>query len=326
MRTLAVAGLCLAAAGIAWAQSDAGPTRPQLVLSPPAGGAWPDPAPALDDAVAAFCRLMDTDGDGAVSPEELRPWVVEVRLAPGVDTAVGGGGSSIQFAQGATWTGTQGPLRVDAGSVQVLRGSAWTPLQGTFEVGQGTIEVREGAAWTPVTGTVHVQEGALHVLEGGTWIPVEGQVRVIGGTWTPLQDTIGAGDAARPLLPPECSDELRRVEAQPQAQGVTCGAGAGQLAFRTVCNAPGHTSLAIQLPEGRDAACFGVEATTPQTPFFRIAAEGDPERVLFDSSRDRLDDLGQVYLADPGAYRIDLDEAASAPGARVTVRFVDYPE
>lgn len=336
MRTaLAAAALCLAAAGMARSQPTAGAGRPQLVLSPPDGVAWPDSAPAIEDTDAArdaygaiFAGLMDGNGDGLLSPEELRPWVVQVRMAPtvGAPDRVEIREGSVLLLQAGTWT-QHGAIEFHEGSVQFLQGGTWTPLQGTFEVGQGTIEVLQGERWTPVSGTIHVQEGTLHVLEGGTWMPVESEVRILeGGTWTPLQDTIGVEAPVAMPLPPECTQALRSSEQRPQAQDAACGASAGQLLFRTVCNAPGCDSQAIALPDGRDADCFGIEALTPGSVSFSIYPESDPANALYDSRRDGLRDLARLRLADTGVYRIDLDEAGSAPDARVTVRYVDHPE
>jgi len=128
-------------------------------------------------------------------------------------------------------------------------------------------------------------------------------------------------------VPPECSAELVNREMLPQAENVPCGTATGNLLFRTVCNMPGFASQAISLPEGRNADCFGLEGQPgPGVVVFTIYPESDPANLIFDSTRDGLFNIGAVHLGDTGVYRIDLDEAASDPGASVTVRFVDHPE
>lgn len=128
------------------------------------------------------------------------------------------------------------------------------------------------------------------------------------------------------MVPPDCSAELITNEQLPQAENVTCGSSTGNLLFRTVCNMPGFDSQAISLPDGRDADCFGIESQTPGPVIFTIYPESDPSNIIFDSTRDGLHNIGAVHLGDSGVYRIDLDETASVPGAKVTVRFIDHPE
>lgn len=128
--------------------------------------------------------------------------------------------------------------------------------------------------------------------------------------------------------PPVCDDSMVSSEMLPQAVDSPCGTSMGNLIFRTVCNAPGYNSQAISLPAGRTASCFGIEAITKNVVIFKIYPEADPTTILFDSTRDGLENLGAVMGAlAPAAdtvYRIELDMAASAPDARVTVRFVDF--
>lgn len=128
------------------------------------------------------------------------------------------------------------------------------------------------------------------------------------------------------MVPPDCSAELVNSELLPQAENVTCGSSEGNLLFRTVCNMPGFDSQAVSLPDGRDADCFGIESQTSGVVVFTIYPESDPSNLIFDSTRDGLHNIGAVHLGDTGVYRIDLDEAASDPNAKVTVRFVDHAE
>lgn len=128
--------------------------------------------------------------------------------------------------------------------------------------------------------------------------------------------------------PPVCDGSMVSNELLPQAVDSPCGTSMGNLIFRTVCNAPGYNGQAISLPAGRTASCFGIEAITKNVVILKIYPEADPATLLFDSTRDGLENIGAVMgsLA-PAAdtvYRIELDMAASAPDARVTVRFVDF--
>ena len=127
--------------------------------------------------------------------------------------------------------------------------------------------------------------------------------------------------------PPECGDELVESEMGPQAENVPCGPNVGDLIFRTVCSKEGYDKAAITLPEGRAAACFGVEAITRGKVAWGIRVEGGPD-VYHAKMGPRP--LEALVLADrrpskDGKYTIYLDRRASDPDARVTVRFIDHP-
>ncbi|MSS72457.1 MAG: hypothetical protein EXS64_13335 [Candidatus Latescibacteria bacterium] len=106
-----------------------------------------------------------------------------------------------------------------------------------------------------------------------------------------------------------------------------CNGKEGNLLFRTVCNAAGYDQQAITLPAGRAAGCFGVEAITHNKVVWGIRVEGGAEVYRSDKPAP----LSGLIVSDTvpsatGKYTIFLDMAASDPGARVTVRFVDYPK
>ena len=127
--------------------------------------------------------------------------------------------------------------------------------------------------------------------------------------------------------PPECDETLRNSELKPQAENVPCGKSAGNLIFRTVCNKPPYDQVAITLPEGRMAGCFGVEAITKGKVVWGIRIEG--ARAIYSSTLGSTV-LNRLKLTDKlpslsGKYTIYLDTRRSDPDARVTVRFVDHP-
>jgi hypothetical protein len=127
--------------------------------------------------------------------------------------------------------------------------------------------------------------------------------------------------------PPECGDELVKGEMGPQAENVPCGRHVGNLIFRTVCSKEGYDKAAITLPEGRAAACFGVEAITKGKVAWGIRVEGARRAAYHSKMGPRK--LERLVLADrkpseKGKYTIFLDGKASDPDARVTVRFIDH--
>ena len=128
--------------------------------------------------------------------------------------------------------------------------------------------------------------------------------------------------------PPECGDELVKSEMGPQAENVPCGPNVGNLIFRTVCSKEGFDKAAITLPDGRAAACFGVEAISKGKVAWGIRAEGARMDTYHSKMGPRK--LEGLVLADrkpskEGKYTIYLDRRASDPDARVTVRFIDHP-
>ena len=158
-----------------------------------------------------------------------------------------------------------------------------------------------------------------------------------GGPGQHPQGQPGQGPGGQPMgehtempAPPECSDELRNAELQPQATDVPVGETMGNLIFRTVCNMPGWDTNAITLPAGRAAGGFDVEASThdPSGVAFEIRVEGGP--TVYHSSMG-VAALHGLIIEDnnpssTGKYTIALDAGGSAPGARITIRFVDHPK
>ncbi len=119
--------------------------------------------------------------------------------------------------------------------------------------------------------------------------------------------------------PPPCTTALFTSELTPQKTGVPCNGKDGNLIFRTVCNADSFDVQAIVLPAGRAAGCFGIEAITGGRIAFGIRDAGG--RLLYHTSSGPIPPTLVLW---PGTYQIFLDRPASDPGARVTVRFVDY--
>lgn len=133
------------------------------------------------------------------------------------------------------------------------------------------------------------------------------------------------GEGDMPPAPPECSEEMRQSEQQPQQTNVMASNGLqGNLLFRTVCaDMPGFEQVAISLPAGRQALDFDVEAITHSlNVVFGIRIEGGAD--VYHSSAGKAA-FHSLNLGE-GIYTIYLDTAASDPGARVTVRFIDTPQ
>lgn len=134
------------------------------------------------------------------------------------------------------------------------------------------------------------------------------------------------GEGMFPNVPPECSDDLRNSELQPQGTVEKDGQ-TGNLIFRTVCNSPGYESNAITLPAGRNASQFDVEAATMGKIFFGVGVEGGAPIWTTADGKDAFHALHLTSAAPSpnGKYVIMIDPAKSDPGVRVTVRFVDHP-
>ena len=133
------------------------------------------------------------------------------------------------------------------------------------------------------------------------------------------------GPGMFPNVAPECSDDLRNSELQPQGtvekDGMT-----GNLIFRTVCNSPGWENNAITLPAGRNASAFGVEAASIGKIYFGISVEGGAPVWSTVDGKHAFDALHLTSAAPSanGKYTIFIDSAKSDPNARVTVKFIDH--
>lgn len=132
-------------------------------------------------------------------------------------------------------------------------------------------------------------------------------------------------------VPPECSEEMRQSEQQPQQTNVPASNGMqGNLLFRTVCaDMPGYDQAAISLPPGRQALDFDAEAMTAGNIVFGI--KDDMGNNVFHSSAGKaafhalvLENAASSTAT--AVFSIYLDVAASDPGSRITVRFIDTPK
>lgn len=133
----------------------------------------------------------------------------------------------------------------------------------------------------------------------------------------------GPGGDMGGRVPPECSEELRNSELQPQQENVTVDGVTGNLIFRTVCSNDPYTTNAISLPSGRAASAFDVEAATSKVAF-GIRVEGGSD--VYHSSQGK-EALHSLLLDDSSpVYTIYLDAAASDPGSRITLKFIDHPK
>lgn len=166
--------------------------------------------------------------------------------------------------------------------------------------------------------------GAIDLYEFGAWVR---EVRVPPppesadmADPTATMDGIlraGEGDLGGLRMAPGCSDELQDGEQLPQAENVPCGDREGNLVYRTICNMPGYGSGAISLPEGRSAACFGVEALRGAIGFEIATENGMP---IWDSTMDS-DSYRDLSLDGPGIY--DIRSTGGSTDGAVTIRYVD---
>ena len=98
--------------------------------------------------------------------------------------------------------------------------------------------------------------------------------------------------------------------------------GSGNLIFRTICNSEKgkYGTAAVNLPEGRVAACFGLEALRGETAFV-IDAENGSFTLNLTMGKESFSDL---ELAGPGVFYIRT--IGSFREGFVTVRVVDAPK
>ncbi|MEE2658683.1 MAG: hypothetical protein VX733_09290 [Candidatus Latescibacterota bacterium] len=120
-------------------------------------------------------------------------------------------------------------------------------------------------------------------------------------------------------IAPECSDEFVESEMDPQAEGVPCRDRAGNLVFRTICNMPGYDMQAISLPDGRAAACFGIEALRGEIGFM-IETEGGEH--IWDTTMGK-ESYMRLKLDGPGVFHVK--STGGSPDGAVSVKFVDAP-
>ena len=127
----------------------------------------------------------------------------------------------------------------------------------------------------------------------------------------------GEGDLADLNLAPECSDDLRDSEQGPQAEGIPCGDMEGNLIFRTICNMPGYESVAISLPDGRGAGCFGIEALTGVIGFEIVNEDGD---LVWEMEMGK-ESYRDLKLDGPGVFQVK--STGGSPDGALTIKFVD---
>ena len=127
----------------------------------------------------------------------------------------------------------------------------------------------------------------------------------------------GESDLADLNIAPECSDHLRDMEQGPQGVNAPCGDREGNLLFRTICNMPGYESVAISLPDGRAAGCFGLEALRGEISFEIVRQDGN---VIWDTTMGK-ESFQDLKLNGPGIFHVKSTDGS--PDGAVTVRFVD---
>ena len=127
----------------------------------------------------------------------------------------------------------------------------------------------------------------------------------------------GEGDLADLNLAPECSDDLRDSEQDPQAEGIPCGDMEGNLIFRTICNMPGYEKVAISLPDGRGAGCFDIEALTGVIGFEIVNGDGD---LVWEMGMGK-ESYRDLKLDGPGVF--EVKSTGGSPDGALTIKFVD---
>jgi hypothetical protein len=207
---------------------------------------------------------------------------------------------------------TDGSGAIDHGEFHLWVRGAHMPMPPDGKMGTGQRGRRstpgdhrgEPMRWDPVSGTM----GDMPDGDGDGEGEMDGILRA------------GDPDLADLNIAPECSDELRESEQIPQQRGyqVPCGEREGNLIFRTICNMPGYNTVAISLPDGRKAACFGLAALRGEIGF-KIIREDDGS-VVFDTTWGKEAYKG-LMISGPAVYQIK-STGGTQDGA-VTLRFVD---
>lgn len=309
------------------AQEPPMPMQPVLTLAPPPGTEKPEgfqvsgnPEEARQQIVDMFFDMMDVNGDGALSKEELKAWVVLPPFMPGMP------GGQPPFPPGPFPPGTPPPP------------TGMMPPPGPFPPGTppplppGDMPPGPFPPGTPPPPPPgDLPPGAFPPppppgdMPPGAFPPPPGDMPP--GAFPPPPGTPPPSTDMMPpegmKIPPECTPELSAAELLPQATDVPCGGDVGNLIFRTVCNADCCRFQAISPPAGRTASCFRIESMTPNRVVITIAKEADGT-IVYDSRTDGLENIGRVVITGEAVYRIEM-LPESDPGARATVAFVDHP-
>jgi hypothetical protein len=194
----------------------------------------------------------------------------------------------------------------------------WIILDRFFKLmdadGSGAIEPGEFHAWVrdfhmpPPDGMMG--DGDMHNVDMHVRRPLHSDMGMMDGVLRARADL---------HIAPECSDDLRSSEQGPQDEGVPCGDQEGNLIFRTICNTPGFESVAISLPDGRAAGCFGIEALRGEISFKIVSEDGDH---IWDTTMGK-ESYRNLKLDGPGVFQVKSTGGSGDGG--VTVKFVDVP-
>jgi hypothetical protein len=100
-----------------------------------------------------------------------------------------------------------------------------------------------------------------------------------------------------------------------------CNGAEGNHVIRELVATPGSNAVAISLPEGRAAGCFQVTGGEFSAQIVEeTSPPSDPAPVVWDS--DSADDIADLVIGGAGVFHFGL---TSDDGAEITLSYVDYP-
>ena len=280
---------------------DEPPMHPKVILGPPEGFEPPEdmspedmsPSP-IDDPEAAkemmlkiFFNFMDADDSGAVDLDEFHGWVIDFHMHPPPGDM---GDDGMGLPQDDMGDDGMGPPQDDMSDDGI-----GPPQDDMSDDGMGPppndmSDDSMGPPQDDMGDDEGMMDGFLHA---------------------------GEGDLADLNLAPECSDDLHDSEQGPHAEGIPCGDMEGNLIFRTICNMPGYESIAISLPDGRGAGCFGIEALTGVIGFEIVNEDGD---LVWEMEMGK-ESYRDLKLDGPGVFQVK--STGGSPDGALTIKFVD---
>ena len=313
----------------AWAQDEPPPPPPDgdfphFVVAPspdvePPGDVEMTGDPEMDGPVVVetMFAMMDTDGNGELSLEELTAWIVHVHVPMGPppgdhDGCHGDGCHGDGCMDGCHGDGCHGDGCMDGCHGDGCHGDGC--MDGCHGDGCHGDGCMDGCTGDGCHGDGCMGDGCH-----GDGCHADGCMGDDHG------DGVSAGDEGVEGLPGvECSEELHEVEMGPVEEGVSCphSESEGNLVNRTLCNVDGHRDQAISLPPDRAADCFNLAAIVGNNIVFEIINEDDGA-LMFHTNMGK-EAFDHLVLTGEAIYRVNLI-SADEPEAAITVQFIDHP-
>jgi hypothetical protein len=293
-KLLLIVGAALLWGAASWGQEPPPPPEgdmPHIAIAafgePPEGTVMTgDPETDTPVVITTIFGMLDTDGNGELSQEELEAGILHVHIPP----MMPGDG--------------MGPDGCGDGCMGAADGCG----------GDGCMGAADGCG----------DDGCMGAPDGCGGDGCMGGPDGCGDGGC-MGDGISAGMEGTEDLPePDCSAANMDAEMSPVEENVSCpnSDAVGNLVHRTVCNEDPFRSQAISLPADRAADCFNISAIRGNNIEFEIINEADGT-VLFHTSMGE-EAYRMLVLTGEVIYRVNLINADEAD-AGITVEFIDHP-